>query len=95
MDSVSFHCCPDLKLSEWRRTGSAGLKERDIEYMLALNYAIGPKQTLVNEKQVEVIPSLPGRLYIIEGSVQTPKSLVWLNLMFDFSGFPMVTSFTQ
>ena len=63
----------DLKISEWKSTGSSGLRERQLSFMLALNYAIGPKQTLATEKQVEVIPAQPGRLYIVEGSVQTPK----------------------
>jgi hypothetical protein len=47
--------------------------------MLALNYAIGPKQTLATEKQVEVVPSQPGRMYIVEANVQTPKFEVGLN----------------
>ncbi len=43
----------ELVIGAWEAIPSGnGRKQREMTYQLALNYPIGPKQTLVIEKQV-------------------------------------------
>eukprot|EP00042_Codosiga_hollandica_P051624 m.636916 g.636916 ORF g.636916 m.636916 type:complete len:667 (-) comp58315_c0_seq1:72-2072(-) len=61
------------KIGEWNVGPAPPCRERHMTYMLALNYAIGPKQTQVVEKQRDLFPPKPGECYVVEGTVDTPN----------------------
>eukprot|EP00039_Didymoeca_costata_P014580 m.236870 g.236870 ORF g.236870 m.236870 type:complete len:824 (+) comp16054_c0_seq12:317-2788(+) len=65
-----FSC---VEVGEWKveQNGQDARKQRILQYKVPLNVRLGPKSTKATETQFQS-EGRPGRLYVVESSVQTP-----------------------
>eukprot|EP00039_Didymoeca_costata_P027891 m.19419 g.19419 ORF g.19419 m.19419 type:complete len:706 (+) comp6577_c0_seq1:124-2241(+) len=60
----------NIEYDQWKTDGN-GTKTREIKYLLALDYSIGPKTAIALELQRQVRVK-PGEVYVLETEVRTP-----------------------